>query len=79
MGGVLRVLWSRTWEPEINETYYIPSVYSRILGGAKGCSERTWLNDADDNILLGKGMVFKTPQEAISVADKMLEILKEDQ
>ena len=59
--------WLRYSEP-----YYIPSVSEEGL-----CRTRYYNNDAIDDRMKERGLVFKTEEEAIEAAKKMLAVLKE--
>lgn len=59
------------WKPEMEESYHYPAPYSECK-----YIYSTWMNDPFDLRLLSRNMVFRTEEEAIAMADKMLEVAK---
>lgn len=59
------------WKPKIRETYYQPSIYNSSLFVMRLCD-----NDRAEDEEFKRGLVFKTPEEAIACAKKMLECAK---
>lgn len=60
------------WKPAMHDPYYFP------LPSAKGLWGRyTWTGSNNDNIRLNRGLVFKTIEEAIAVAQRMVEVAEE--
>lgn len=57
------------WKPELGEVYYYPSPASSDLHVAV-----RWDSDSIDNFRLERGLVFRTAEEAIRHAKKMLEV-----
>lgn len=60
-------------KPQNGEFYFSPSPTRKSL---RECL--AWVGGEDDNYRLNRGFVFKTPDEAVGVAKKMLALLKED-
>lgn len=61
------------WEPKLGETYYVPSITIEekyIL--------LTWTETRGDKRNQERGAVFKTKEEAIAAANKMIEFIKEE-
>jgi len=56
------------WKPEIGECFFVPSLMSLNFYTCY-----SWDNDSLDNTKFGRGLVFKTKEEAISRAKQMLE------
>ena len=67
------LLWKRPWTPEIDDTYYMIDLQKRDL---YRCEE--WEDDLFDNEWYDKGLIFETKEEAIEIAQKMLQLAKED-
>lgn len=59
------------WKPKREERYFCPSINNDSL-----FIEMTWINDMADNKYFKRGLVFKTKEEAIACAKKMLESIK---
>lgn len=62
------------WRPQEDERYYYPLPSDKDLWGGT-----TWSDNNYDNIRLSRGLVFKTIEEAVAVAEKMLEAINEQQ
>lgn len=60
------------WKPREDERYYYPLPSDKDLWGGT-----TWSDNNYDNIRLSRGLVFKTIDEAVTVAEKMLAITQE--
>ena len=61
------------WKPEHGDTYYTPNFsFDEKYIGKYCCNSET------DTLLYEQGLVFKTKEEAIEAAEKMLATLKED-
>lgn len=58
------------WKPEIYEEYYVADPATTNL-----YSRYTWSDNTYNNDLLEKGLVFRTKEEAIKAAEKMLGVL----
>jgi hypothetical protein len=54
-------------------TYYYPAPYRDIL-----CNYEMYQNTEFDKRMISRGLVYKTKEEAIEAAEKMLAVLKED-
>ena len=63
----------RPWKPRENERYYYPLSSDKDLWGGT-----TWTDSNYDNIRLNRGLVFKTIEEAVAAAEKMLAVVKEE-
>ena len=59
------------WKPKREERYFCPSIYDDSL-----FIEMTWNNDMADDRDFKRNLVFKTQEEAIACAKKMLESIK---
>ena len=62
----------RPWKPAMHDEYYYPSPSNRDLWG---CG--IWVNNNDDIRRLKHGLVFKTKEEAVVAAEKMLAAINE--
>lgn len=62
----------RPWKPAMHDEYYYPSPSNRDLWG---CG--IWVNNNDDIRRLKHGLVFKTKEEAVAAAEKMLAAINE--
>ena len=62
------------WKPKMDEKYYIPSIFDWDF-----YKYNFWLNDECDEKYYKRGLVFKTKEEAIDMAKKMLAVVKEEQ
>ena len=62
------------WKPKMDEKYYIPSIFDWDF-----YKYNFWLNDECDEKYYKRGLVFKTKEEAIEMAKKMLAVVKEEQ
>lgn len=62
------------WKPKIGETYYVPEPNYEELH-----DYWVWKDDGFDKGVMRKGLVFKTKEEAINVANKMLKSLNKKQ
>lgn len=60
------------WKPREDERYFYPLPSDKGLWGGS-----TWTDSNYDNIRLNRGLVLKTREEAIAVAEKMLAITQE--
>ena len=60
------------WKPKEGETYYSPAINDE-----DNYWPNTWLNDNIDKIRYRRGLVFKTKEEAINMAEKMLAAAQE--
>lgn len=60
------------WKPARHDSYYYPCLDSDELWG---CA--TWIAGLNDNNRLERGLIFKTKEEAVEVAEKMLAALQE--
>ncbi len=60
------------WKPRENERYYYPLPSDNDLWGGS-----TWTDSNYDNMRLNRGLVFKTRDEAVAVAKKMLTVMQE--
>lgn len=61
------------WKPKVGETYYVPDIYGVY---ESMYTAYNW-NNSLDNIFYNRGLVFKTKEEAVSVANKILEAIRE--
>lgn len=61
------------WKPRKDERYYYPLPSDKDLWGGT-----TWSDNNYDNIRLSRGLVFKTRDEAVAAAEKMLAVVKEE-
>lgn len=61
------------WEPKLGETYYVPSITMEDKYIAL-----TWTETEGDKRNQERGAVFKTKEEAIEMANKMLNFIKEE-
>ena len=61
-----------SWKPAMHDEYYYPSPSNRDLWG---CG--IWVNNNDDIRRLKHGLVFKTKEEAVMAAKKMLVAINE--
>lgn len=61
------------WKPRENERYYYPLPSDKDLWGGT-----TWTDSNYDNIRLNRGLVFKTIEEAVAAAEKILAVVKEE-
>lgn len=59
------------WKPEKDEDYFIPDI-TRMCN----YSIRVWNDEANDEHLYQKGIVFKTAEEAIEISKKILQEVK---
>lgn len=62
-------LVEKKWKPECQEEYYYPCAYYKDF-----YSGNEWEDENFDKILLERGLVFKTSEEAIAKCKKMLSI-----
>ena len=62
------------WKPKMDEKYYIPSIFDWDF-----YKYNFWFNDECDEKYYKRGLVFKTKEEAIDMAKKMLAVVKEEQ
>lgn len=70
MGDVRIVKLS--WKPAVHDEYYYPIPSNRDLWG---CG--IWVDNNVDNSRLKHGLVFKTKEEAVAAAEKMLTAIQE--
>lgn len=63
----------RPWKPEVNEFYFSPAPDSKVLW-----NYQAWFENEDDYYRLSHGLVFKTEEEAVAVARKMLIVAREE-
>lgn len=63
----------RPWKPQNGEFYFSPSPTRKSL---KECL--AWVGGENDNYRLNRGFVFRTPDEAVAVARKMLTVAREE-
>ena len=68
----LSLLWERQWKPEIGETFYYVDLTVR---DKVRCTK--WGDYDYENRILDRGLAFKTKEEAIEMAQKMLKLTKE--
>lgn len=61
------------WEPEIDESYYIPV----IPCVRPVCEEERWKNTEEERKYYEMGFICKTGEEAIELARRMLAVAKE--
>mgnify|MGYP004515065801 FL=1 len=61
------------WKPQNGEFYFSPSPTRKSL---KECL--AWVGGENDNYRLNRGFVFRTPDEAVAVARKMLTVAREE-
>lgn len=61
------------WKPREDERYYYPLPSDKDLWGGT-----TWSDNNYDNIRLSRGLVFKTIEEAVATAKKMLAVTKQE-
>ena len=59
------------WQPKVGDKYYIPRTSRELY-----YDDLIWENDSYDNRMLERNIVFKTKEEAIKVAKKMLKALE---
>lgn len=59
------------WKPEMNEKYFIPHIYAKALFIAY-----EWQDTAYDQRCLSHGLVCCTEEEAIAMAQKILDAVK---
>lgn len=57
--------------PKNSETYYVPHPFSKSM-----YSSQEWAGDSIDRRVEERGLMFKTKEEAIEAAKKMLEAIK---
>lgn len=61
------------WKPQNGEFYFSPSPTRKSL---QECL--AWVGGENDNYRLNRGFVFRTPDEAVAVARKMLTVAREE-
>ena len=65
-------IWERKWKPEYEGEYYVPTPSDQYL-----FTRRKWLCDNEfDNHAYKNNIVFKTAEEAIEAAEKMIKALE---
>lgn len=69
----LELLWKRPWEPLKGENYYYPDFANYGM-----FSSSFWGDNVTDERMLNDGLVFKTREEAVEMAKKMIELTKEN-
>ncbi len=67
-----------TWKPRENERYYYPLPSDPLPSDKDLWGGTTWTDSNYDNIRLNRGLVFKTIEEAVAAAEKMLAVVKEE-
>lgn len=73
MAGRVRVA-TLPWKPKIDESYYIPVIpYVRSV-----CEEHHWKDTEAEKKYYDMGLVFKTGEEAVALARRMLAVAKEE-
>lgn len=60
------------WKPTKGEKYYVPNIFVQDLW-----AYYSWNDDAYDEELYKRGVVFKTTEEAVAAAEKMLAAINE--
>ena len=60
------------WKPKMGERYYVSDIFDRDL-----FDYYLWDDDERDEELYKRGLVFKTKEEAIELAQRMLAVAKE--
>lgn len=73
LGHVINGDLKPRWKPVKDEGYYYPRIDFR-----QGYAYTTWEGDLQDIYRVTNNLVFKTKKEAVEVADKMLNALKEE-
>lgn len=61
------------WKPEVGETYYIPC----LIGIYSECLDFVWNDHPWDRRRYAAGIICRTKDEAIELAQKMLAVAKE--
>lgn len=69
--GVLQII-KLPWKPEYNEKYYIPSISNAV-----GYNKFYWRRDDSDDKYYNLGLVFKSKEETVAAAEKMLAAINE--
>lgn len=59
------------WKPSYGDTYYIPFVVN-----ADKYKKLFWLNLKGDEIFYQRGLVYRTKEEAVKLAEEMLDIAR---
>ncbi len=62
----------RPWKPAMHDEYYYPNPLDRDLWG---CG--IWVDNDNDNNRFSRRLVFKTKEEAVTAAEKMLAAINE--
>ena len=68
--GVLQIT-KLPWKPSYGDTYYIPFVVN-----ADKYKKLFWLNLKGDEIFYQQGLVYRTKEEAIKLAEEMLDVAR---
>lgn len=63
----------KQWKPKQDEAYYSIELSNKSL-----CEYSNWDDYWHENLLLERGLIFKTREEAIACAKRMLEVAKEE-
>lgn len=69
--GDIRII-KLPWKPMDNEHYFIPEIRTPEMFGYL-----RWANDDVDNYMYKHGLICRTKEEAIALAEKMLDTVKE--
>ena len=72
LAGYIEIV-EQAWEPEIDESYYIPV----IPCVRPVCEEKRWENTEEERIYYEMGFICKTGEEAVELARRMLAVAKE--
>lgn len=62
----------RPWKPAMHDEYYYPNPLDRDL-----CGCGIWVDNDNDNNRFSRRLVFKTKEEAVTAAEKMLAAINE--
>ena len=68
--GALQII-KLPWKPSYGDTYYIPFVVN-----ADKYKKLFWLNLKGDEIFYQQGLVYRTKEEAIKLAEEMLDVAR---
>ena len=74
LAGMTRKIIKFPWKPQKGETYYIPCI---VAEPEYMYSVNYWSNDDYDKEYYRMGLVCKTSEEAIALAERMLAVAKE--
>lgn len=61
------------WKPKLGTTYYIPDIFVKGL-----CIAERWDNLDKDYMYLKRGLVFETEEDAVIMANQILDFIKEE-